>query len=218
MADQVQDSLLREIDEELRQEHYAKLWKKYGSYIVAFAVIIVAAVAGYQGWRAWDIKSRMEQSDRFQAALELKQSGDSEAARNAFAELADDAGDGYATLARLQKASVLEQNGDRQGAIAAYNQIAEDSSASEHFRDLAIILGALLEADSADPAQLTAKLKPLTAAENPWRFSALEITGLLAYRANDKDKAREIFGKLAEDAAAPQGIRGRAAEMMAILG
>ena len=126
MADQVQDSLLREIDEELRQEHYAKLWKKYGSYIIAFAVILVAAVGGYQGWRAWDIQTRMEQSDRFQSALELKQSGDTEAARKAFEELADDAGSGYETLSRLQEASVLEQSGDRQGAVAVYEQIAED--------------------------------------------------------------------------------------------
>lgn len=218
MADQVQDSLLREIDEELRQEHYAKLWKKYGNFIIAFAVILVAAVAGYQGWQTWDKKSRMEQSDRFQAALEIKRSGDSEAARNAFAELADDAGAGYATLARFQQASVLEQSGDRQGAIAVYREIAGDSSFDDRFRDLATIQGALLEANDADPAELTARLAPLTAADNPWRFSALEITGLLAYRANDVAKAREVFGKLANDAAAPQGIRGRAAEMLAILG
>ena len=218
MADQVQDSLLREIDEELRQEHYAKLWKKYGTYIIAFAVILVASVAGYQGWRTWDVKSRMGQSDRFQAALELKQSGDAEAARNAFAELADDAGAGYATLARLQQAATLGDNGDRQGAIAIYDEIAGDSSLDDRYRDLATILVALLEANEADPAQLTERLAPLTADGNPWRFSALEITGMLAYRANDADKAREIFEKLANDAAAPQGIRGRAAEMLAILG
>ena len=218
MADQVQDSLLREIDEELRQEHYAKLWKKYGNYIIAFAVILVASVAGYQGWRTWDARARMEQSDRFQAAIGLEQSGDSEAARKAFAELADDADAGYATLARLQEAATLEDSGDRQGAIAIYREIAGDSSLKDRYRDLAIIKGGLLEANDTDPAELTARLAPLTADDNPWRYSALEITGFLAYRANDTDKAREIYGKLANDAAAPQGIRGRAAEMLVILG
>ncbi|MBC8158500.1 MAG: tetratricopeptide repeat protein [Alphaproteobacteria bacterium] len=218
MADQVQDNLLREIDEELRQEKYPKLWKRYGSYIIAVAVIIVGGVAGYQGWRNWDIKSRMEQSDRFEAALEVQRAGDLEAARNAFVELSDDAGAGYATLARFHETAILAKNGDRNAAIESYEQISEDTSVTEDFRNLAIILGAMLELDSADPAQLTARLEPLADAKNPWRFSALEITGLLALRAGDTEKARKIFTQLSDDATAPQGIRGRAAEMLASLG
>ncbi|MCH7664263.1 MAG: hypothetical protein IH859_10405 [Chloroflexi bacterium] len=41
MADQTQDSFLREIEEELRQERYAKLWKKYGNYLIAAALAFV---------------------------------------------------------------------------------------------------------------------------------------------------------------------------------
>ncbi len=218
MADQVQDSLLREIDEELRQEHYAKLWKRYGKYIIAAAVVLVVGVAGYQGWRNWDIQSRRSQSEQFQVALDQKRSGDLEAARNAFAEMAEDASAGYATLARFQEAAVMEESGDTQGAITVYKGLAGDSSIPERYQGLAVILGALLEMDDADPAALTQRLAPLTEGDNPWRFSALEITGFLAYKSGDTDRAREIFDRLSNDAAAPQGIRGRAAEMTAVLG
>jgi hypothetical protein len=218
VADQVQDNLLREIDEELRQEKYSKLWKQYGSYIIAVAVIVVGTVAGYQGWRTWDIKTRMEQSDRFEAALEMQRSGDLEAARNAFVELSDDAGAGYATLARFHETAILAKNGDRNAAIESYRQIAEETSATDDFRNLAIILGATLELDDADPAQLAARIEPLTGPESPWRFSALEITALLAVRAGDAEKARTVFKQLTDDAATPQGIKGRAAEMLASLG
>ncbi|MBL6927972.1 MAG: tetratricopeptide repeat protein [Rhodospirillales bacterium] len=218
MADQVQDNLLREIDEELRQEKYSKLWKQYGSYIIAVAVIIVGSVGGYQGWRSWDTRTRMEQSDRFEAALEIQRAGDLEAARNAFVELSDDAGAGYATLARFHETAILAKNGDRNAAVESYRQISEDSSVTDDFRNLAIILGALLELDDADPAQLAARIEPLTGAENPWRFSALEITGILAFRTGDSEKARTVFKQLSDDAATPQGIRGRAAEMLASLG
>ena len=46
MADQnpEKDSFFKEIDEELRQESYAKLWKKYGKYLIGIAVIFVAKV------------------------------------------------------------------------------------------------------------------------------------------------------------------------------
>ena len=218
MADPIQDSLLREIDEELRQEKYAKLWKKYGNYVVAGVVILVAGVAGYQGWRNWDIKNRTEQGNRFLAALELQATGDIPAASKAMAALAGDAGKGYATLARFQEAALMEQSGDAKGAAATYRTLSEDSSVAESFRHLAIILGAFLELDSADPGELANRVAPLTKADNPWRFSALEITGLLAQRSNDVKKAREIFTQLSGDASAPQGVRGRAAEMLAILG
>jgi len=218
VADPIQDSLLREIDEELRQEKYAKLWKKYGNYVVVAAVILVAGVAGYQGWRNWDLKTRMEQGDRFLAALDLRAAGDLPAARKAMADLAGDAGKGYATLARFQEASLMEKGGDAKGAAAAYRALSEDSSVGESFRHLATILGAFLELDQADPGELAGRVAPLTKADSPWRFSALEITGLLAARSSDKTKAREIFTQLSGDTSAPQGVRGRAAEMLAILG
>lgn len=218
MAEPIQDSLLREIDEELRQEKYAKLWKQYGNYVVAAAVVLVVGVAGYQGWRNWDIKTRMEQGDRFLAALDLRTDGDIPAARKAMADLAGDAGKGYATLARFQEAALMEQGGDSKGAVAAYRALSEDSSVAESLRHLAIIQGAFLELDVADPGDLTGRVAPLTKADSPWRFSALEITGLLAARSGDVKKAREIFTQLSGDALAPQGVRSRATEMLAILG
>jgi hypothetical protein len=218
VADQIQDSLLREIDDELRHEKYAKLWKKYGNYVLTLAVLLVVGVAGYQGWRSWDLKTRTEQSDRFLAALDLRTSGNLQAARDALAGLADDAGKGYATLARFQEAAVLENLGDRKGAIALYGSLSNDGSVPESFRQLAVILGAMLELDSADPTALTERVAPLTAAGNPWRFTALEITALAAVRSSNMDRAREIFTQLSSDASTPQGIRGRAAEMLAILG
>ena len=51
MADQ-QDILLREIDEELKQENLQQIWNKYGTLIVGGAFLLVAGVAGFQGWKS----------------------------------------------------------------------------------------------------------------------------------------------------------------------
>src|SRR5262245_23763214 len=45
MIDQ-RDSLAREVDEELRREQLLKLWEKYGTYVVAAAVLLMIAVGG----------------------------------------------------------------------------------------------------------------------------------------------------------------------------
>ena len=72
--------------------------------------------------------------------------------------------------------------------------------------------------DSGNPDSLTEELAPLTADDNPWRYSALELMALLAHRAGDKTRAVEHYTRLADDAAAPQGLRARAAEMLSYLG
>ena len=71
VADETDNVLFREIEDELRQERAKKLWKNYGRYIIATVVALVIGVAGYQGWRTYDISSRTADGERFAAALKL---------------------------------------------------------------------------------------------------------------------------------------------------
>ena len=41
--------IFREIDEELRRDSLAQLWKKYGHYVIGLAVLIVIATAAIVG-------------------------------------------------------------------------------------------------------------------------------------------------------------------------
>lgn len=218
MADPVQDSLFREIEEDLRQEHWAKLWKRYGNYVVGAVLALVLSVAGYQGWRAYDMATRQSDGERFAEALKLAGDKQTEAAAEAFAGLAADATAGYALLARFQEAALLAKRGDPAAAAAAYADLAADPGVDAVYRDLAVILGAFHEINGPRTGDLSARLAPLTADGNPWRHSAKELIAVLAARAGDRTKARALFTALANDATAPQGVRARAGEMLAILG
>lgn len=218
MADHTQDSFLREIDEELRQERYAKLWKKYGNHLIAAALALVLSVAGYQGWRTYDVKNRMEQAERFSAAQKLAASGETAAAAEAFAALADDAGGGYELLASLRAAAARAETGDKTGAIALYRQLSGDSGYDPVYRDLAVVMEALLIIDDAEAEAIRSRLAPLMADDNPWRHSARELAAHAAMRGGDRKAARELFTKLAGDGAAPGGVRSRASEMLSVLG
>ena len=61
-------------------------------------------------------------------------------------------------------------------------------------------------------------MEPLAQESSSWRHSAREIQALVALRRGDAARAGDLFAKIAEDAAAPQGLRARAAEMMAASG
>ena len=222
MADSQQDSPFRvfreEIDDDLRQERYAKLWKAYGAYVIAGAIALVAAVAGYQGWRAWDIHTRSADGESFAAAQRLAADDRTDEAVAAFSGLAAEASGGYALLSRFQEAALLARRGDRAAAVQAYRSLSEDTAVDVLFRDLAVVFGALQEMDGPDPQAVVNWLAPLAADDNPWRHSAREIIAVLAYRGGDKVKARDTFVQLAGDATAPRGLRTRAAEMLAVIG
>jgi len=224
---------IREVDEDLRRENLEKLWRRYGSYAVAAAVVIILGVAGYVGWQRYAAGQRAERAQQFQAALALATRPDVVAATQTLQAIAtpppavieasqalqalakDD--DGYGILAQLHDAALKARTGDPAGAIAIYQKLAADSAVDKPFRDLAVILLALQTVDSATPAELLQRLQPLTAVDNPWHYSALELSAMLARRAGDTEKAKQILTGLAADLDAPQALRARAAETLAAL-
>jgi hypothetical protein len=204
--------IIREVDEELRRENFEKLWRKYGSYALGLAIIIVLAVAGYYKWQDYTASQRAERARQYDSALQLAAAADPGAPAALQALASGD--DGYAALALLQQAALRDNSGDAAGAVAIYEKMTADAALDESFRNLALILVALHTADTAPPDQLTKRLEPLTAAANPWRYSALELTAVLARRAGDKTKAEQILTGLADDLNAPQAMRQRATEML----
>lgn len=211
--------IFREIDEELRQEKYEKLWRRYNKLIIAAAVVLILAVAGYKGWEQYQTSRRTEDGARFATAKSLLQSGKTNDARALFDSLGRESGTSYGDLARFHSAALQAKAGDIAGAVQEYGKIAADSDIVKPLRDLAVVLGALNEINnpSADMATLRANLQPLSEAGNPWRHSALELMALIAQKSGDTKTAKEYFQRLVDDAEAASGVRGRASQMLTII-
>jgi hypothetical protein len=209
--------IFREIDEELRRDNLEQLWKRYGSYIVVLAVVIVIATAGVMGWRAYQQKQREAQGVQYASALDLVHQGKDADAAAAFAELAQKADSGRAILARLEEAASKVNSNDIPGAIAVYDKLAGDNTVDPGFRDAAMLLSARYTLDKGDPQTVVAKLQPLTVATSPWHGMALELSALAELKAGNNAKAHSDFDTLSKDATVPQGVRQRAGEMAATL-
>jgi hypothetical protein len=210
--------IFREIDEELRRDRLEQIWKRYGAWIVAAAVLLVAATAGFTFWREYQHKQRQEEGVRYANALAQAQNGKTQEAIAALSSLGPAASDGHGLLARFQIAALKVQSGDKAGAIAAYQAIADDGSVEPLYRDLATVLSALNGINEGEPAPIIAHLQPIAAGQSPWRSTALEITALAQLRAGDKKAALETYKRLADDLDAPSALRARAAEMVQALG
>lgn len=208
--------IFREIDEELRRDNWLKLWSKYGRYIVALAVAALLVAGGVVAWRDHQLSERRAQSTRFAGALELATSGKPADAEKVLGLIAGEGG-GYAVLASFEQAGLLAKSGDHKAAAAAYDRIAARSGIGSAFHDLAVLLSVMQSMPSADPQATIARLAPLTAAGNPWRPTALELTAVARLQAGDKKGAVELYKSLADDLEASPSSRAHAAEMATAL-
>ncbi|MGE0224991.1 MAG: tetratricopeptide repeat protein [Acetobacteraceae bacterium] len=213
-----------EVNEELRAERTKNLLMRYGGLIIAICVAIVAATAGWQAWRWWQARQDVAAATQFIAAMSQAESaspaatGDKSAIAAQFESLAASAPEGYRTLSLLRAAALRAQQGDTPAALALWDQIAADQTADPLLRDLASLLWAEHQLQQGDPALLEARLKPLTAPDNPWRPMARELLALVDLRQGRTDAAKTTFRALADDVTTPAGVRARSSAMLGRMG
>jgi len=212
--------IFREVDEDVRKEHYHKLWKKYGLYVIALAVLIVVAVGGWEAWKVYSLKQRQAASRDYALAVGVIAEGPSDAALAALQPLAKPGEGGYGLLATFQAARVMAERGDTDAAAVLWGQIADSTAADPGMRAVATLLMVqhrLGSADGAkaDGAELDAALAPLLAPGQAFRPAALELSALVALHGGDTARARTALEDLADDVTAPQGARTRATQLLA---
>ncbi|CAO3444701.1 DUF2659 family protein [Azospirillum largimobile] len=209
--------IFREVDEDLRRDRAEHLFKKYGGAMIAAVVLIVAGTGGYSFWRHWQAQKKEEQTAALVTAIAQSAQGP-EKGVEALAAFAGSANPSLAAIAQFNAAALMIRQGKPAEAATVYDGIAGNGSVPAEYRDLATLMAVMQRTDGGDPAQLTAKLQPLTADGSPWRFTARELTAVLAVRAGDTEKARTLFKQLADDQQAPSGVRSRAADLATLYG
>lgn len=208
--------IFREVDDDLRRDSAQQLWDKYGIYLVALAVGIIAVTSAVVGWNAYQRSAAEEAAQAFIAA-EAEASVEGADTAAIFAELADGAPAGYAALAQLRAAAALTDAGNIDAAIEAYEAIVGDSSAEPILRDLARVKSGTLLVGRTSYDDLAGRLLPLTGAEESWRNPAREVLGLAAYREQKYPQAHTLFQEIVADPTSTPGVRDRAHVMIALV-
>lgn len=202
------DTLIRQVEEELRREQLEKLWKQYAPYALAVAVAIVVGVGGWKFVEARRIAAAEEAGERYERALALADQGKASEAAAAFAEIAKSGAGGYAALAQLHTAGAALKAGNTAEALAAYEALAKNSG-DKLIADYAALQAAALRVGDADFTEIENRLTRLTDESGPWRASARELLGTAAYKAGKLDVARKAFEQVLADRGTPPGVSER---------
>jgi hypothetical protein len=200
--------IFQEVDEEVRRERLEQLWKRYGNYIIAAALLVLACIGAWRGYIYWEERKAAEAGAAYEAASALADAGKHSEAEAAFAKIASEAPAGYRALARFREAAQLGLS-DPKAAVAAYDALAKDASLDQSMQDLAAVRAALLLVDTASYQDLRIRLEPLTASDRPFRHSARELLAFAAWRAGDSAAARQWIEAVVSDPTTPGTIRTR---------
>lgn len=211
------ESFVREVNEELRQDQLKAIWQRYGIAIVAGVILILAATAGYVGWGYWNEQRANQSGDQFSTALQFANQGQTDEALEALSQLEADGHGAYPVLARLRGATVRAQAGEYEAAIAAFDSVAADSSVPGAIRDMARLRAALLLVDHGSYGDVASRAEPLSDDANALRHGAREAMGLAAWAADDLENAQRLFEMIVDDSAAPTNTRQRAEMMVELI-
>jgi hypothetical protein len=208
--------IFHEVDEEVRRDQLKKLWERYSIYLIALAVLIVAAIGAWRGYDYWVAKKAAAAGAAFESAVTLSEQGKHAEAEVAFANVVAQAPEGYHVLARFRAAAELG-NVKPADAVKAYDDLAADNSLGATWQDLAGLRAGLLLVDSAQLADMRLRLDPLAEPSRTFRHSARELLALSAWRNHDVTAARRYIDMIATDAETPPGTRARIDVLSALI-
>jgi hypothetical protein len=161
------NDIITEINQELRQDRGRALWKKYGVYVVGFAVAIVVVVAGRQGLVAYLDGQRIANANAYFAAVNAD-------TNEALSTLGGEGGEGYPMLARFTEAGRLAVANDPE-AEAAYLFLSSDETIARIYRDAATVLSVMNAAPETDVNTKIDRISTLAESEGPWQQFAVEV-------------------------------------------
>jgi predicted negative regulator of RcsB-dependent stress response len=159
-----------DLEEQEQLDQLKHFWKQYGNLITWGLIVVLGAVAGWNGYQYWQRSQAAQAAAMYDEVERMARSGDSQKIDRAFLEMKDRfSSTTYAQQAALLVAKVSYERGDVEAAKAALNWVV-DKASDKGYSALARLRlsGLLIEAKSYDEA-----LKLLSTNDGPEEFAAL---------------------------------------------
>jgi hypothetical protein len=214
----INETFLREVDENLRRDQLEDFFKAYGGWLIAGVILFLAASGGFIWWRQHQVEQHQTQVERLAQIYKDIGSGNIAKAPQQLDELSNSGSKAVAASALFARAALALQQNDVKLATATYKSVAEDSGVPDAYRHVALIRQTALEFDTLKPEQVIARVEPLAKPGQPWFGSAGEMTALAMIKQGKRQEAGQLYAAIAKDPGVPDTIRARAVQVAGSLG
>lgn len=223
------DEFLEEVEHDIRQEKYRKLWEQYGKHVTTSITAVLVVLAGYSLWSNHQDRQQLKNSDYYVTAQHHMAEGKLSQALALLKEIqpagfmSTAQGNTYYLLAKFSQGAILQEPGDQQNiakAIEIYKGLSVDKSVPSLWKSMAILQVVRLQfqQDPTKASELIKTLAPLTEEGHPLQALAMEQTGVMLQQMGKTTEAADVFVKLVQMKDAPEGVNMRAQIMVQQLG
>ncbi len=201
--------VFEEVEEELRSDRWKRLARTWLPWVAGALVLALIAALAFWGWDTMKTRNAGAASVPYERGMQAMSEGDTAAAEAAFTEAAEAGSPAYEALALMQRAGLAVTAEDAEAAIALFDEAAE-AAPDPLIGDAAALKAAFLAMDSAELADIEARLTPLAEEGRPFRPFAREALGLARLQHGQMAEAREEFVQLSLGQDVPDSVRQRA--------
>jgi hypothetical protein len=210
-----EDELVRELEDDMRRDHWNKLWRGFGSAMVGLSLLVIIATIAVVAWQHHAQELRIARTSQFLKGIERYRLEDYQGALAAFSSFSDTTEDDMSLLAKMWIGKVMIKMHQPERALAAYADVARNKDAHPLWGDLAAVLAVELQREY----KLTEKVKETPPQPGaPFYFTAAEQSAVEAIEAGDHEKAVAQLSDLHNNPLAPASLRDRTDEMLNALG
>lgn len=206
--------LLRELEEDIKRDRAARLWKRWGGVLIGASLAVVIGTAAGVAWKHQRTAKQQEATGLLLATF-AKQDLNDEGRISALAQVAEQAqGQTASAIAQLQRASLLTEANKGKEAFDVYVSVAKDTTQDKALRNLAAVLAVNASVQYALPMPELADISKDEAFYAAWQ----EAKGWKLLQDEKREEATARFASIRDDVTAPALTRNRMQTILASLG
>ena len=195
--------VLRQVDEDLRKDRILILWKKYGIYIIAFIVLLISSVIGYQINKSLNISNNQKQVENYLNASNLPSENE---IVSSLSNLENSSNTFMRGLIRLKMANTLMSQGKKEQSQTILIQLMEDREVNKIINDAAGYFYLMSKLNEITKDELLVYFPDSQIDNSAFKYLFLELLALHDLFSGDFDQTKKSFQKIINDPAAPREI------------
>ena len=207
-------NIFREVDEELRKERYASLFKKYGVYVIGFIFILVSLLISIQIYQSYKVSSNEELVENYIQLIDTETKSIEEkilmldnftATKNIFVN----------GMSALKKVDLLIENNQKEAAIESLEGILNNQNIEVIHRDLGLYKYLMLLMDSMPIEQFSEYADNLSN-DSQFYYLIQELRATKLLLDGDEESSAIEFNKLISNPLVTSDIKNRASILIKI--
>lgn len=210
--------VFQEVDEDIRQERYKTIWKRYRYYFISIIMVLIIAVATNAFLRHENFKKVNERSEKFFNAVSISNSNSDEALKllNEFSKTELKSSQYNVVLSLFIEAAINREKQDFSAALNVYSQIAKMENIDIFYIDYANLSAAETLISSGDIEAAIVMLEMLIKNNSPLLLIAKEYLGYVEISKGNYEKSKILFEEIYEDASSSQEMINRVKEVLSV--